>query len=42
MRMRWLDGVAGASAQVFDPGRVTNPARSDVVYGFGYLLAGFG
>ncbi len=42
VRMRWLDRVAGQSARVFDPGRVTNPGRSDVVYGFGYLLAGFG
>ena len=42
VRMRWLDRVAGASARVLDPARVTNPARSDVVYGFGYLLAGFG
>ena len=42
VRMRWLDRVAGPSARVFDPGRVTNPGRSDVVYGFGYLLAGFG
>lgn len=42
VRMRWLDRVAGVSARMFDPGRVTNPARGDVVYGFGYLLAGFG
>ncbi len=42
IRMGWLDRVAGVSARVFDPGRVTNPARRDVVYGFGYLLAGFG
>lgn len=42
MRMRWLDRIAGASARLFDPGQVTNRGRSDVVYGFGYLLAGFG
>ena len=42
VRMLWLDRVAGPSARVFDPGRVSHPARSDVVYGFGYLLAGFG
>ncbi len=41
VRMRWLDRVAGASARIFDPGRVSRPGRSDVVYGFGYLLAGF-
>jgi cytochrome c biogenesis protein CcdA len=42
VRMRWLDRVAGVSARLFDPGRVTNPGGSDVVYGFAYLLAGFG
>ncbi len=42
VRMRWLDRIAGGSARLFDPGRITQPARSDVVYGFGYLLAGFG
>lgn len=42
VRMPWLDRVAGASARVFDPTRVTSPARRDLVYGFGYLLAGFG
>ncbi|MFQ5967928.1 MAG: hypothetical protein ACE5MI_10005 [Acidimicrobiia bacterium] len=42
VRMRWLDRIAGLSARVFDPGRATNPVRSDVVYGLGYLLAGFG
>lgn len=41
-RMRWLDGVAGVAGRVLDPSRVADPARSDVVYGFGYLLAGFG
>ena len=42
LRMGWLDRVAGFSARILDPGRVSHPARSDVVYGFGYLLAGFG
>ena len=41
-RMRWLDRVAGFSARILDPGRVSHPVRSDVTYGFGYLLAGFG
>ncbi len=42
VRMRWLDRIASASARVFDPARITAQAGSDVVYGFGYLLAGFG
>lgn len=42
VRMRWLDRVAGVSARRFDPGRVVTPVFRDVVYGFGYLLAGFG
>jgi hypothetical protein len=42
LRMRWLDRVAGFSARVLDPGRVSHPVRRDVAYGFGYLLAGFG
>ncbi len=41
-RMQWMDGVAGTSARLLDPARVTNPARRDVLYGLGYLLAGFG
>ena len=42
LRMAWLDRVAGSSARILDPGRVSHPARSDLAYGFGYLLAGFG
>jgi cytochrome c biogenesis protein CcdA len=42
LRMKWLDRVAGSSARILDPGRVSHPARSDLAYGFGYLLAGFG
>ena len=42
LRMEWLDRVAGSSARLLDPGRLSHPARSDVAYGFGYLLAGFG
>lgn len=42
LKLRWLDAMAGLSARLFDPGRVSHPARRDVVYGFGYLLAGFG
>ena len=42
LRMAWLDWIAGFSARILDPGRVSHPGRSDVAYGFGYLLAGFG
>lgn len=38
----WLDRVAAGSARLFDPSRVAGASRRDVVYGFGYLLAGFG
>lgn len=42
VEMAWRDRVASAAGRVLDPSRATNPARSDVMYGFGYLLAGFG
>lgn len=42
LRMRWLDRVASASARRLDPDRASHPGRRDVLYGFGYLLAGFG
>jgi hypothetical protein len=42
LRMEWFDRVAGFSARILSPGRVSHPERSDVAYGFGYLLAGFG
>lgn len=42
LHMRWLDGVAASAARRFDPSGVSRLARRDVVYGFGYLLAGFG
>ena len=41
-KLGWLDAVAGTSARVFDTDRVKHPARRDFIYGFGYLLAGFG
>lgn len=41
-RMGWLDRVAAASARWFDPSRMAGASRRDVLYGFGYLLAGFG
>ncbi|MEA2002669.1 MAG: hypothetical protein U9N84_12415 [Actinomycetota bacterium] len=42
VRMRWLDQVAGRAASTFDPSRRSSRASADFVYGFGYLLAGFG
>jgi cytochrome c biogenesis protein CcdA len=42
IEMRWLDRVAGTAGQAFDPSVHSSQARSDIVYGFGYLLAGFG
>lgn len=42
VRMRWLDRIAGGAARLFDPGQVVSPGRGDVMYGFGYLLTGFG
>lgn len=42
LRMRWLDRVAGASGRLFDSSRYSSRFGGDVVYGFGYLLAGFG
>jgi cytochrome c biogenesis protein CcdA len=42
IRMRWFDRVAGVTGRLLDPSRVSGRARTDVMYGFGYLLAGFG
>ena len=41
-RMSWLDRVAGTARRLFDRSRFSNRVVGDVVYGFGYLLAGFG
>lgn len=41
-RMPWLDTVARSAGTTFAPSRVKSAALGDVVYGFGYLLAGFG
>ena len=41
-RMGWLDRVAATSARWLDPSRVAGAGRRDVLYGFGYFLAGFG
>lgn len=40
-RAGWLDRVATVSSRVLDPTRRQGPAH-DYVYGFAYLLAGFG
>ncbi|HEX6301235.1 MAG TPA: hypothetical protein VF148_12280 [Acidimicrobiia bacterium] len=42
LRMRWLDTIAGASGRLLDSSKVRSQAGRDVVYGFEYLLAGFG
>ena len=42
LRMRWLDRIAATSSRLLDPSRVTGGHRREYVYGFGYLLAGFG
>lgn len=42
LRMRWLDWIAGASGRLLDPSKVRSQPGRDFVYGFGYLLAGFG
>lgn len=42
LRMRWLDRVAGASGRMLDPTKLRRDPGRDVLYGFGYLLAGFG
>lgn len=41
-RIRVFDGVAAAAARAFDPARLSKRAARDFLYGFGYLLAGFG
>jgi len=42
IRIRGFDWVATRAASTFDPSQVSTPARRDFLYGFGYLLAGFG
>lgn len=41
-RIELFDRVAGSAAQALDPSKISSPARRDFLYGFGYLLAGFG
>jgi cytochrome c biogenesis protein CcdA len=40
--MGWMDSVARVAGRRFDPSRATSRAGGDILYGFGYLLAGFG
>jgi cytochrome c biogenesis protein CcdA len=42
LRMRWIDRVARSASRIFDSSSVSDRARGDIAYGFGYLLAGFG
>ena len=42
VRIGVFDSVAGTAARRFDPSKFENQAKRDFVYGFGYLLAGFG
>ena len=37
-----FDSVAGMAARIFDTSNLENQTQRDFVYGFGYLLAGFG
>ena len=40
--IRAFDAVASAAGRALDPTRLSSRAGRDVLYGFGYLLAGFG
>jgi hypothetical protein len=42
LRIRWIDRVARSASRIFDSSSVSDRARGDIAYGFGYLLAGFG
>jgi len=42
LEMSWLDWMAGTTRRLLDPSRFSSRFGGDVVYGFGYLLAGFG
>jgi hypothetical protein len=37
-----FDSIAGRATRAFDTSNLENHAQRDFVYGFGYLLAGFG
>lgn len=40
--MTWMSSVAHRAGERFDPSKTSSKSGSDVLYGFGYLLAGFG
>ena len=42
VRLSWLDSFARAAGQRFDRSKRLSQGGGDVVYGFGYLLAGLG
>jgi len=42
LRISGFDWLAARAASTLDPSRVSTRARRDFLYGFGYLLAGFG
>lgn len=42
IRMLWLDRFASSASGWFDPSKPGLQRNSDFLYGFGYLLAGFG
>lgn len=41
-KMKWMYRFAGQAGRRFDPSQTTTRAGSDFLYGFGFLLAGFG
>ena len=41
-KMGWMYRFAGRTGRRFDPSQTTTRAGSDFLYGFGFLLAGFG
>lgn len=42
LRMTWMDSLACIAGRYFDTSQVSTRSSSDFLYGFGYLLAGFG
>lgn len=42
VRFRAFDAVAMGAARVLDSSKAARPASKDFIYGFGYVLAGFG
>ena len=42
LRLRWPDRLVTATARFMDPSRLSSRVGRDFLYGFGYLLVGFG